>query len=296
MLCRDLRSGGWKGSEWILERSHNSKYGRLRRQPHLTSPWCFHMVPRLVGRGALHHQVPWRLTSRPRTCTRFPWGLSSGRFHSAAALTGGPCCPRRRILWPSPPSSAFTAPAGGFPVDSRRRQGSIALNLIPPLPITHGLEYPLGSRMYLIVVHPRLEARGRPFPRSPRSRSCVNIRVLRPLTRGPQGRPPSLGTPPALPELRAFSELPVARFPMAGRWLSTPWQSVSQSHGAVAWRLLPPILVCAAGTALRTSVPARLILPLALPPCPFSLHLLFPSLISWLYPTWLPASPQRGST
>ena len=34
-------------------------------------------------------------------------------------------------------------------MDSRRRQRSIALNHIPPLPIPHGLEYPLGSRMYL---------------------------------------------------------------------------------------------------------------------------------------------------
>ena len=48
--------------------------------------------------------------------------------------------------------------------------------------------------MHLRVVHPRLEARGRPFPRSPRSRSRVNLRVLRPLTRGPQGQPSPLRT------------------------------------------------------------------------------------------------------
>ena len=43
--------------------------------------------------------------------------------------------------------------------------------------------------MHLGVVHPRLEARGRPFPRYPMSRSRVNLRVLRPLTRGPHGQP-----------------------------------------------------------------------------------------------------------
>ena len=64
----------------------------------------------------------------------------------------------------------------------------LSVNHSSPLPIPHGLEYPLGSQMHLGVVHPRLEARGRPFPRSPRSRSRVNLRVLRPLTRGPQGR------------------------------------------------------------------------------------------------------------
>ena len=89
-------------------------------------------------------------------------------------------------------------------MDSRRRQRSIALNHIPPLPIPHGLEYPLGSRMHLVFVHPRLEAWGRPFPRSPWSRSCVNIRVLGPLTQGPQGQPPPLRTPHGRPVLQGI--------------------------------------------------------------------------------------------
>ena len=80
-------------------------------------------------------------------------------------------------------------------MDSRRRQRSIALNLIPPLPIPHGLEYPLVSRMHLVVVHPRLGARRRPFSRSPGSRSRANLRVLGPLTGGPQGQPSPLQTP-----------------------------------------------------------------------------------------------------
>ena len=72
-------------------------------------------------------------------------------------------------------------------MDSPRRQRSIALNHIPPVPITNGLEYPRGSLMHLGVVHQRLEARGRPFPHSPRARSRVNPHVLRPMTRGTSG-------------------------------------------------------------------------------------------------------------
>ena len=41
-------------------------------------------------------------------------------------------------------------------------------------------------------------------------------------------------------EFRAFSRLPVARFPMVGPWFTTPWRLVSQSHGAVAWRFWSP--------------------------------------------------------
>ena len=85
----------------------------------------------------------------------------------------------------------------------------LSVNHIPPLPIPHGLEYPLGSRMHLGVVHPRLEARGRPFPRSPRSRSRVNLRVLRPLTRRPQGQPSPLQTPHGRPGVQGI--LPTAR-------------------------------------------------------------------------------------
>ena len=79
-------------------------------------------------------------------------------------------------------------------MDSSRRQRSIAPNHIPPLPIPHGLEYARGTRMHLCVVHLRPEARGRPFPRSPRSRSRLKPRVLRPLTRKLQGQPSPLRT------------------------------------------------------------------------------------------------------
>ena len=78
------------------------------------------------------------------------------------------------------------------------------MNHIPSLSTPHGLEYPLGSRMHFGVVHPRLEARGPPFPRSPRSRSHVNLRVLRSLTRGPQGQLSPLGTPHGRPGVQGI--------------------------------------------------------------------------------------------
>ena len=80
----------------------------------------------------------------------------------------------------------------------------LSVNHIPPLPIPHGLDYPLGSRMHLVFVHPRLEARGRPFPRSPWSRSRVNLRVLRPLTRGSQGQLSPLRTPHGRPGVQGI--------------------------------------------------------------------------------------------
>ena len=52
-------------------------------------------------------------------------------------------------------------------MDIFRRQQSISINHIPPLPIPHRLEYPLGSWMHLVIVHRRLQDGGRPFPRSP---------------------------------------------------------------------------------------------------------------------------------
>ena len=89
-------------------------------------------------------------------------------------------------------------------MDSRRRQRSIALNHIPTLPIPHGLEYPLSSRVHLCVVNPRLEGRRRPFARFSRCRSRVNPRVFRPLSRGPQGQPSPLRTPHIRPGVQGL--------------------------------------------------------------------------------------------
>ena len=105
-------------------------------------------------------------------------------------------------------------------MDSRCRQHSIAFNHIQPLPIPHGLEYPIGSRMYLFVVHLRLEARRRPFPRSPRCRSRVNLRVLRPLTRGPQGQPSPLRTPHVRPAVKNI--FPTSRGQVPHGWPTVP--------------------------------------------------------------------------
>ena len=92
----------------------------------------------------------------------------------------------------------------------------LSVNHIPPLPIPHGLEYPLGSRMHLVVVHPRLEARGRIFPRSPWSRSRVALRVLRPLTRGSQGQPSPLRTPHGRPGVQGI--FPTSRGQVPHGW------------------------------------------------------------------------------
>ena len=68
------------------------------------------------------------LTSWPRTSTRFPWGMTGGRFPSVADLTvSAPSGHPWKDPPASPPSTAFWAPAGGFPVDSPRRQRSISL-------------------------------------------------------------------------------------------------------------------------------------------------------------------------
>ena len=54
-----------------------------------------------------------------RTGTRLPWGLTSGRFPSAAGLMGGPPDPPTKNSLALPPRSAFRGHTGGFPVDSR---------------------------------------------------------------------------------------------------------------------------------------------------------------------------------
>ena len=83
------------------------------------------------------------LNSRPRTSTRFPWGMTGGGFLIQLLTSRSQLLlvTRQRILRPSPPRTAFLVPARGFPVDSRCRQRSIALNHISRLPIPHRLEY-----------------------------------------------------------------------------------------------------------------------------------------------------------
>ena len=117
----------------------------------------------------------------------------------------------------------------------------------------------------------------RPFPRSPRSRSRVNLRVLRPLTRGPQGQSSPLLTPHGRPGVQGIfptsrgqaphgwpmldhstatgfpiprgcclalsASLPVP-CPVPLRHFPSPAQSplpvVFRSHGAVVWPMPHP--------------------------------------------------------
>ena len=93
--------------------------------------------------------------------------------------------------------------------------------------------------MYLIVVHPRLAARQRPFPRSPRYRSRVNLPVLGPLTRGPQGQPSPVHTHHGRPGFQGI--FPTSRGQVPHGWPTVPHSTATgfHSHGAAARRFLP---------------------------------------------------------
>ena len=189
----------------------------------------------------------------------------------------------------------------------------LSLNHIAPLPILHALEYPLGSRMHLGVVHLRLEARGRPFPRSPRSRSRVNPRVLRPLTRGPQGPPSPLQTPHGCPGVQRI--FPTSRgrapsgWPMVHHSMATGFP-IPRGRCLALSAIFPcsvsfatprcPIFLCLIPSPARSRRPA-----VSLSPGGFGAALatlfsrsrpLIPSLIPCLYPTRPPATPWRGPT
>ena len=124
------------------------------------------------------------------------------------------------------------------------------VNHILPLLIPHGLGYPPGCGMHLGVVHPRLEARGRPFPHSPRSHSRVNLRVLRPLTRGTQSQPSPLRTPHDRPGVQGI-------FPTSRGQAPHGWPMV---HHSMATGFPIPRGCC---LALSASHPI---------PCPFPLR------------------------
>ena len=109
--------------------------------------------------------------------------------------------------------------------------------------------------MHLGVVHPRLEARGRPFPRSPSSRSRVNLRVLRPLTRGSQGQPSPLRTPHGRPGFQGIFLTPRGQVPHG-------WPMV---HHSMATGFPIPRGCC---LALWVSLPIPCPMPLCLIPAP----------------------------
>ena len=108
----------------------------------------------------------------------------------------------------------------------------------------------------------------------------------------------------AVPEFRAFSRLPVVRFPMVGQWFTTPWRLVSQSHGAVAWRLRPPCpshVPFPFASSRHRPVPSVSWTPYPDGPLCGSSHTPFPApspcpFIPCLYPTGSPATLWRGPT
>ena len=117
-------------------------------------------------------------------------------------------------------------------MDGCRKQHSIPLNHIPPLPIRHGLEYPLGSRMHLVVVHPRLEARGATVSTSPR------VPLTRERTRTQAFYPGASGSTFTRADTSWPSVGPGAGAVLQGHW-SEPGQAapgtmanVTRSHGS----------------------------------------------------------------
>ena len=174
-------------------------------------------------------------------------------------------------------------------MDSRRRQRSIALSHIAPLPIPHGLEYPLGYRMYLVVIHPQPEARGQPFPRFPRSRSRVNLRVLRPFTRGPQSQPSPLQTPHGRPGVQGT--FPTSRGQVPRGWPTVPH---SMATGFLISRVCCVVLSALFPLSHCVHNPRISLSPLPHPRHWPSLHT--SPLIRCLYPSTPPATPWRGPT
>ena len=175
-------------------------------------------------------------------------------------------------------------------MDSRRQKSSIALNHIPPLPFPQGLGYPIGSRVQLVVVHPRLEARVRPFPRFLGSRSRVNLRVLRLFTLGPQVQTSRLRTPHGRPGVQGifptFADQVLHCWPMGPHSMATTFSIPRGCCRAPA--AARSTLLCS--LRLATPVPVCLIPSLAEPPQPVSHRLLITSLTLCLYPTGPPAT------
>ena len=126
--------------------------------------------------------------------------------------------------------------------------------------------------MHLGVVHPRLEARGRPFPRFPRSRSRVNLRVLRPLTRGPQGQFPPLRTLHGRPGVQGIFPTSRCQAPQV-----RPMVNHSMVTGSPIPRGCCSVFSAAPPTPLRS--PAMSLSPVPRPVthlCLFSAPLVFP--------------------
>ena len=159
----------------------------------------------------------------------------------------------------------------------------LSLSHIPPLPIPPRLEYPLGSRMHLGIIHPRPGARGRPFPRSPRSRVRVNLRVRRPLTQGPQGQPSRLPKPDCCPGVQGIFSTSRGKAPHG--W---PMNHHSMETGSPIPRGCCSVFSATPPTPLRS--PATSLSPV---PRPVTHLCLFPAPLVFPFPMGLLCGPSH---
>ena len=161
------------------------------------------------------------------------------------------------------------------------------------------MEYQLGSRMHLDVVHPRLEARGQPFQPSPRSRLRVNLHVLRPLTRGPQGQPSHLRTAHRSTGVQGIFSTscgpPPHRWPMVHHSMATGF-SIPRGCCLALWSSIPSHVPFSFATSRHRPNPSVpwFPYPTGLLCGPFNTPILAPSpilsIIPCLYPTSLLAT------
>ena len=125
------------------------------------------------------------------------------------------------------------------------------------------------------------------FPLVPLTREPTCTQVFDPGNLRVQPHP--CGHLTAVPEFRASSRLSMVRLPMVGPWFTTPWQLVSQSHGAVACRFRSPFpshVPFPYATSRHRPIPS-------VPWTPYRAGLLcgpIPTLILCLYPTGPPAT------
>ena len=141
-------------------------------------------------------------------------------------------------------------------MDSPRRQRSISLcqqHSTTPHPSRVGVPTRLPDAL---GCRPSTAGdRGRPFPRSPWSRSRVDLRVLRPLTRGPQGQLSPLRTPHGRPGVQGI-------FPTSRGQAPHGWPMV---HHSMATGFPIPRGCC---LALSVSLPIPCPIPLCHIPSP----------------------------
>ena len=167
------------------------------------------------SRGALHHQFPLRCNSRPRTSTRFPWGMSGGRFPSVAALRAAASCHPLKVPPASPPpAQPFGCLQAGFLWIAVADSAALLSTTFHYSPALTGWGTHLAPGCTWFSSNPRLQARGT-VSTFPCVRSRVTQRVLRPLTWELQGQPSPLRTPHGRSRVQEnFPDFP---------WSGCPW-------------------------------------------------------------------------